>query len=315
MRPRPCPTKDSASGKLLFQQDEMVLTITRINALLRLSVIQIALPIAKSSNQTQAAFLWCLRSLFTHSSLQAFPSMTEFMFDIATVFSDLISEEVRNHLMKLDTAKALDDPRCAFIFGSMPPVDGWLGLVKSPTASTAPQAVPSQAQSPGAMPPQNQQTYQNQQFNAPSPVPLHRSLGQQQQQQAQARMYPQYGQQPQHSQQRTALPQFPRMNSGQNSPMQPTPAQQMQMNFAQQRANAPSPIGGQRQLPSQPSTPQSAAQAGAAAARPGLQRQDKAEARPVPFQLRRWEIIPESGGNGSGNETALSLSLFGARKV
>jgi mediator of RNA polymerase II transcription subunit 12 len=288
-----------------------------LNALLELSVIQIALPIAKTPNQTQAAFLWCLRSLFTHSSLQAFPSMMEFAFDIATVFSDIISEEVRNHLMKLDNAKTLDDARCAFIFGSGPPLDGWLGLVKSPTTSMVPQATPSQSQSPSAMPPQNQQPYQNPQFNSPSPVPLHRSLSQQQQQQAQARMYPQYNQQPQHSQHKQMLPQFPRMNSApqQNPQMQPTPTQQMQMNFAQQRAGAPSPIAGQRQLPSQPSTPQSVSQPAGTAAKAGLQRQDKPEVRPIPFSLRRWEIIPESGGNGSGNETALSLSLFGARKV
>jgi mediator of RNA polymerase II transcription subunit 12, fungi type len=289
--------------------------LTRIDALLKLSVVQISLPLTKVGNQTQAAFLWYLRSLFTHSSLQASPSLTEFIFDIATVFSDLISDEVRAHLMKMDAAKSLDDARCAYVFGSVPPVDGWLGLVKSPTNSTTAQVATSQTQSPNATPNQSQQSYSSQQFNSPSPVPMHRSLSQQQQQQqqAQARMYAQY---PQHAQHKTMMPQFPRMNSGpgQTPQMQPTAAQQMQMNFAQQRAGAPSPVSGQRQV-SQPSTPQNTSQTATNSAKGALSRQDKPEARPIPFPLRRWEIIQESGSNASGNETALSLSLFGARKV
>ena len=42
---------------------------------------------------------------------------------------------------------------------------------------------------------------------------------------------------------------------------------------------------------------------------------DKVEMKPVPFALNRWEILPESGVNPAGNETAINLSLFGARKV
>jgi mediator of RNA polymerase II transcription subunit 12 len=36
---------------------------------------------------------------------------------------------------------------------------------------------------------------------------------------------------------------------------------------------------------------------------------------PVPFPLRQWELLPEQGNNSSGNDTAISLALFGARKV
>lgn len=52
---------------------------------------------------------------------------------------------------------------------------------------------------------------------------------------------------------------------------------------------------------------------------------------PVPFPLRRWEILPDASGAGSGpgagagtanttvgkevNDTAISLTLFGARRV
>lgn len=49
------------------------------------------------------------------------------------------------------------------------------------------------------------------------------------------------------------------------------------------------------------------------------QMQAKHDLRPVPFVMRRWEILPDpaSGATGSGtvNDTALSLSLFEARKV
>lgn len=46
-------------------------------------------------------------------------------------------------------------------------------------------------------------------------------------------------------------------------------------------------------------------------------KQERADAKPVPYKLSRWEVLPESGSNagGSGNETAISLTLFGARKA
>ena len=37
--------------------------------------------------------------------------------------------------------------------------------------------------------------------------------------------------------------------------------------------------------------------------------------KPIPFPLRRWEILPDPTSNAGGNDTAISLSLFGARKV
>ena len=36
---------------------------------------------------------------------------------------------------------------------------------------------------------------------------------------------------------------------------------------------------------------------------------------PVPFPLRRWELLPDQGNNTSGNDTAISLALFAARRV
>lgn len=39
------------------------------------------------------------------------------------------------------------------------------------------------------------------------------------------------------------------------------------------------------------------------------------EVKQYPFMQPRWEILAESSGNPNLNETAISLSLFGARKV
>jgi len=311
---------------------------------MKLAVVQVNIPSNKTSNQ-QAAFLWSLRLLFTHPSLQALPTMTEFIFDVATVFADVITEEVRNHLIKLDHAKPVDDARCAFVLGSARPSDGWLGLLKSPPNPTAsqpstPQPLP-QNPIPGQN--QNQQAYQISQFNSPSP--LQRTLSQQQlqqqqqqqqhlQQSAQTRMYPQHSA---HLQHKTAMPPFPRMNQAMGQSQQ-TQFQQMQhlqqmqqmQGLAQQRMG--SPVAGQRQSVSQSPTPaQHSNQSASSAVKPGIPQQNKPEVRPVAFPLRWWEILPEPPpplqkpknlnneeeeiDPSMRNATALSLSLFGARKV
>lgn len=46
-----------------------------------------------------------------------------------------------------------------------------------------------------------------------------------------------------------------------------------------------------------------------------LGRAEKVEVRPMPFLLRRWEILPDPASNAGGNDTALSLGLFEARRV
>lgn len=43
--------------------------------------------------------------------------------------------------------------------------------------------------------------------------------------------------------------------------------------------------------------------------------QQKSLNPPVPFPLRRWELLPDQGSTTGGNDTSISLSLFGARKV
>lgn len=36
---------------------------------------------------------------------------------------------------------------------------------------------------------------------------------------------------------------------------------------------------------------------------------------PVQYPLKRWELLPDQGSTGAINDTAISLSLFGARKA
>jgi hypothetical protein len=36
---------------------------------------------------------------------------------------------------------------------------------------------------------------------------------------------------------------------------------------------------------------------------------------PVQYPLKRWELLPDQGSTGAVNDTAISLSLFGARKA
>lgn len=84
--------------------------------------------------------------------------------------------------------------------------------------------------------------------------------------------------------------------------------QQMQ-GLAQQRAMQPSPAYSQRPTPA-------ASQGTATNTGLGkLQIRQEKELRHYPFVQPRWEILAESSGNPNANETAINLSLFGARKV
>ncbi|KAF2477271.1 uncharacterized protein BDR25DRAFT_390811 [Lindgomyces ingoldianus] len=294
-----------------------------LHALLRLIVVQDSMLSSKAGSQHQAALLLSLRSLFTHPALRNYASMSEYIFDVAAVLSDEVSDEVRAHLYKLETAKPMEDPRCAFIFGSAPPLDGWLALTKPVTPSLTPQTSSSQQSQPSQAGYGQSPHHQTQQHQSPSPSPIQRSMSQQQQQQqqmqaqAQARMYPQYSQ---HSQHNKLPPQFQRIGSniGQNptqSQLQQMQQMQQMQGLAQQRATQPSPVQLQRQASSTSQSQPQAQSAVGLAGKQGLAKQEKPEMRQLPFVLRRWEVLPESGGNPAGNETAISLSLFGARKV
>lgn len=256
--------------------------------------------------------MWHLRALGTQLALEAYPSIVQYIFDVAVLLSDSVSENVRKHLARLDVTKAVDN-RWTFIYGAVASPDGWLTLTKPANTPSNPHPTASpQAQ------PQPSSQYQLQYAQQPQglgSVPLQRAFGQQQYQQqmpspgqTNARAYPH----PQHPQPNKMFPQqLQRMApNGHNGPPQLQQMQQMQA-LTQQRNTRPSPVQQQRAVavPPPPPPPTSGVRKG------GAMKQDNAERKAVAFALRRWEILPDSGGNAGGNETAISLGLFGARKV
>ncbi|KAJ4358537.1 RNA polymerase II mediator complex subunit [Didymosphaeria variabile] len=268
--------------------------IERLSALLRLVVCQSPDLILKANHQHQAALMWNLRNLLTHPQLQAFPSTTQYIFDVSVLLSDHISEDVRKSLIGSSNIKCCSDKRCAFMYGLDPQDDGWLGLTRSLQRAVSPQR-----QMQASDPTQPQMQSQQQSSPAQSRRP---SMQQQQHSQSQGR-YPQ--QQQPHN---LLSQQLQRMGSnGQNSSAsQLQQMQQMQAAMAQQRQNTISPQ--LQRTPSAQSQPMKVTKSSGA-------KQERVDAKPVPYKLSRWEILPESGGNVSGNETAISLSLFGARKA
>lgn len=247
-----------------------------------------------------------LRNLFTDPHMEAFPSTTRYVFDVAVLVSDHISEDVRKNFISPTCAKCCRDSRCAFIFGPGTQRDGWLGLTKSigPTASTqmssssqgqvASSAQP-QIQSHGAGGLTSQRTSNQQQQG---------QQGQQGQQHGRSFAYPQ--QQQSH---KLLSQQLQRLGSnGQNN--QSSQMQQMQQMQAMAQQRQVPGFGGQ--LHRGPSTQMSPS---TTTAKNDCGRQEKKDAKPSPYSLSRWEILPESGGNVGGNETAISLTLFGARRA
>ncbi|KAF2691505.1 hypothetical protein K458DRAFT_381358 [Lentithecium fluviatile CBS 122367] len=281
-----------------------------LDALLRITVAHAPVLVLKASNQHQAALMWTLRALIAHSGLDAFPPTARSLFDVATLLSDSISDDVRKQLARLDIAKPVDNDRCAFIFGSTPPPDGWLSLTKPVNAASSAQAASSsqtQPQQPKASP--SQYHGQPQQNPGPGPGALQRSLSQQHLQQpvqlqGPTRSYSQY------SQPSKMLPQQLQRIASNSQSGQATQLHQLQQMqaLAQQRNIQQAPLG-QQQRTTAPST------LSLSTGKASAVKQEKADMRSVPFAVNRWELLPECGGNPFGNETAISLSLFGARKV
>ena len=264
-----------------------------------------------AAHQHQTALMIALKSLIVHPVLEIYPRIAEHVFDVAVVLSDLLSDDVRIQLARAETATCSDDPRCSFIVGSTMPIDGWLVLTKP-----VPQPqLPSQPQSPAP-----QQGQQNSPMSGSGATPQQRYFNQQQQRQQlmqaqqaqQMRNNPQY---PQHTHpQNKMLPaQLQRTPSNQATP---TPLQQMQhmqhmQSLAQQRATQPSPVQSQRATPAAggPGGTSTSGLSKLPAKAPAV------EVRQFPFQQPRWEILAESSGNPNANETAINLSLFGARRA
>ncbi|KAI4675485.1 uncharacterized protein J4E88_007518 [Alternaria novae-zelandiae] len=291
-----------------------------LNALLRLVVSHAPDMLAEATHPHQTALMSSMAALLMHPSLELYPTITEHVFDVTVFLADYITDDVRFHVTRLEGARLASDARCVFILGVTAPVDGWLVLAKPVNTPL----VQASSQPPTPTPLQNQPSpYQSPQVPASgSATPQQRYFQQQQQRQQQMqaaqqaqqiRAQQQYHQHPQNK----MLPaQLQRTPSGQASP---SPLQQMsqmqQMQQMQQRAMQPSPVYSQRPTPAA-GQGQYSSQSQMIAQAPGkLQMRQDREIRHYPFVQPRWEILAESSGNPNGNETAINLSLFGARKV
>ena len=273
----------------------------------------------------QIALTVALQALLTSPTLELFPSIAEHIFDVSVVLSDRITDDVRIQMASLDRAKVTESTRSHFVIGAVAPIDGWLVLTKPVTLPLNPQAFaqpstptpthsqPSPYQSPQtapSVPATPQQRYFNQQQQQ-------RQQMQNAQQAQQMRSYPQYQQHPMQSG-RQLPPQLQRTPSYQNSP---SPLQQMQhmqqmQSLAQQRATQPSPVHSQRSTPAASQGSMGGPVGGGSMSKmqtPFANQQR--EVRQYPFVQPRWEILAESSGNPNLNETAINLSLFGARRV
>jgi mediator of RNA polymerase II transcription subunit 12 len=301
-----------------------------MSALFRLTIAHGPIMLRNATHAQQTGIMEAMRSLIAHPILEPYPSITEHTLDVAAILSDNISDDVRNHLSRSDLERATGDALFQFILGAPGPVDGWLVLTQTISVPLMPQLssqpstpLPLQSQvspyespqMPGsgpATPQQQQQRYFNQQQQQ-------RQQMQQAQQAQQMRNYQQY---PQHhmQQNRGPPPQLQRTLSGQATPSSLQQMQHMQQmqGYSQQRATQPSPVPSQRPTPAAGGSAVGGQSGGGGPLGKlqigpfGVQQK---EIRQYPFIQPRWEILAESSGNPNLNETAISLSLFGARKV
>ncbi|KAF2034408.1 mediator of RNA polymerase II transcription subunit 12 [Setomelanomma holmii] len=300
-----------------------------LNALLRLAVTHGFMLPRNSTPAQQTAMMAAIIAILTHPTLELYPGITEHVFDVATVLSDHISDDARIHVARLESTKASECSRCHFVLGAAAPIDGWLVLTKpvnppsvsqissQPSTPITTQSQASPYQSPqtvsaGTVTPQqryfNQQQAQRQQMQQ----------SQQNQQAQQMRTYSQYSQHlmQQNRQLPAQLQRTPSYQAPTSSLQQMQHMQHMQ-SLAQQRATQPSPIHSQRPTPA---VSQGGA-GGPVGGNPALSKlqishaNQQREVKHYPFVQPRWEVLAESSGNPNLNETAISLSLFGARKV
>ncbi|KAF2675007.1 hypothetical protein BT63DRAFT_26410 [Microthyrium microscopicum] len=115
-----------------------------IRALLQLIIIQ------RQTSSTQKlaphdslTFYSLLSTLLVYPQLQTSIDLLDFMFDVAAMFSDDLTDEQRTFMSKSDFWRA-SDPRLSFLQGpSACPADAWLGLVLAQPASTGSVSAPS----------------------------------------------------------------------------------------------------------------------------------------------------------------------------
>ncbi|XPS71130.1 RNA polymerase II mediator complex subunit [Ascochyta lentis] len=282
---------------------------TWANALFRVLISHCTSLVGNATHQHQTALMTALKSLIVHPLLELYPHIAEHIFDVTVVLSDLLSDDVRIQLARAETITSPDDPRFSFIVGSAAPIDGWLVLTKPVNPpQPAQNFAPSQPQTPATV----QSQYQSPQTLSSGASSPQRYFNpqQQRQQQMQAQQLRSYPQYPQHTHpQNKMLP--AQLQRNPSNPSNPTPLQQMQhmqhmQSLAQQRATQPSPVQSQRPTP---------LASGPGATNGKISAAQAKEMRQFPYVQPRWEILAESSGNPNANETAINLTLFGARRA
>ncbi|KAL5113832.1 RNA polymerase II mediator complex subunit [Pleosporales sp. CAS-2024a] len=269
----------------------------------------------------QMALMLALQAILDHTTLESVPSIAEHVLDIAILLSDHVADDVRQQIASLEGARPTSSLSNHFLFGSKAPIDGWLALMKPITPSLDPQfpeaTIPNTTQ-------YQPSPYQSPQATLSQPATPHqRYLNHQHQRQQlqytqQMRSYHSYSRNAvQHGRQLPAQLQRAAYQHSTSSPLQQMQHMQQLQSVHQQRASQPSPVHSQRPIPA--ANPGSAsASVGNHAALGKTQASygnAQRESRQYPFVQPRWEILAESSGNPNLNETAVSMSLFGARRV
>lgn len=243
--------------------------------------------------------------------------MTEQIFDTTVYLSDFVSDDARINTARNDTVRFTDDARCHYILGIAPAVDGWLAVAKPVNNVHNPQTS-SQPSTPITSQPQAS-PFQSPQLSSSGPAtPQQRYFNQQQQQRHQMQQAQQMRSLSQSAQQpsgagRNLPAQLQRASSGQASALQQMQQMQQMQGLAQQRATQPSPVHSQRTTPAAGQATLGGPVGGSNLGK--LNTNQPREFRQYPFMQPRWELLADTSANPNLNETSISLTLFGARKV
>lgn len=236
-----------------------------------------SLPDSASAQPELGSIISTLCHLLLHQNLQTQRPTLEHIFDVASIIIDLLPQDAVKNIACNLPAFARHDPRIRYLFGITVQPDSWLALASKVYPQPPPAAHPNPMISGQQAP----------LASATLPRPSH------------------------------PLP--PRPGGAgllQRSPSMPQAQAQAQAQaLHRQQPQQQSQVQHHQQAPPTPGATPTAPVAAAAAAAPPTPRASSYEVKCAPFQLRRWEIMPDPTPNMGLNDTSLSLGLFQARKV
>lgn len=111
------------------QEDRLVLH--SLHVLLHLSILYSSDSDAASESldQSQCQLLACLSTILVHPKLQGQQELIEYVYDVASILADNLSEA---NLSMLSRSVASKDPVLSSLFGTYPSPDAWLAIVSHP---------------------------------------------------------------------------------------------------------------------------------------------------------------------------------------